>query len=60
MATDMYRTAISLPKDMEDKIFELRKRDEFVRCSYSEIIRKLLASALELDEYKTEPKPSTT
>ena len=39
--TNMKRTTISFPDDLTRKIFELRKDDRFIRCSYSELIRQL-------------------
>lgn len=44
--TDMRRVTISLSDDLDDAILELRKQDEFVRCSYSEIVRYLLTMGL--------------
>lgn len=40
--TNMRRVTISLPEDFDRRILELRKDDEFIRCSYSEIVRKIL------------------
>lgn len=36
------RFSFMAPQDLEDKIIELRKTDEFCRMSFSEIIRILL------------------
>lgn len=44
--TNMKRTTISLPCELADRIFELRKDDRFIRCSYSEIIRQLAERGL--------------
>lgn len=44
------RMSISLNEDMENKIVNLRKTDEYCRCSYSEIIRKLLEQGLKTIE----------
>lgn len=44
--TDMKRVTISLSDDLDGAILELRKQDEFVRCSYSEIVRHLLTLGL--------------
>ena len=49
MATQMYRMGVSLPKEMEERVFNLCKRDEFKRCSISEIIRILVEKSL--DDY---------
>lgn len=40
--TDMRRVTIAFPDDMDKRILELRKEDCFIRCSYSEIVRKIL------------------
>lgn len=47
--TEMRRVTISIPDDLDDAIIALKKRDEFVRCSYSDIIRTLLKLGLEAD-----------
>lgn len=50
--TDMKRISISLPEDLDSEILELRKKDRFVRCSYSEIVRKLLIIGLSAEKKK--------
>lgn len=51
LMTNMKRTTISLPDELADRIFALRKDDRFIRCSYSEIIRQLAEKGLSiLDE----------
>ena len=42
------RTTISLPTELAERIFALRKDDRFVRCSYSELIRQLTEKGLSL------------
>lgn len=44
------RMSISLNEEMENKIVELRKTDEYCRCSYSEIIRRLLEQGIKVIE----------
>ena len=44
--TEMRRVTISLPDEIDKKIIELKKQDRFVRCSYSEIIRILIATGI--------------
>ncbi|GEM_PF-1450584 len=44
--TEMRRITISVPDDIDKAVLEMKKTDEFVRDSYSEIIRKLLAIGL--------------
>lgn len=45
--TDMRRITIALPDEIDRRILELKKDDRFVRCSYAEIVRKLLEHALD-------------
>lgn len=44
---NMRRTSISLPDELSDRIFALRKDDRFTRFSYSELIRFLAEYGLE-------------
>lgn len=44
--TNMKRTTISLPPELVERIFALRKDDRFIRCSYSDLIRKLTEKGL--------------
>lgn len=46
--TNMKRTTISLPDDLAERVFALRKDDRFIRCSYSELIRQLTEKGLAL------------
>ncbi len=50
--TNMKRRSISIPDEIECAIFELKKTDEFCRCSVSELIRKLLIIGLDTYESK--------
>lgn len=50
--TDMKRISVSLTEDLDNAILELRKQDRFVRCSYSEIVRKLLTIGLNAEKKK--------
>lgn len=52
--TDMKRITVSFPDDLDVKIIELRKTDEFARCTYSEIIRRLVQRGLEMGEKELE------
>lgn len=45
--TDMKRITVAFPDEIDRAVYELRKEDRFVKCSYSEIIRKLVALGLE-------------
>lgn len=48
--TDMKRITVSFPDGIDEKICELKKTEEFSRCSYSEIIRRLVLMALDKGE----------
>lgn len=45
--TDMRRVTIAFPDDMDERILALRKEDRFIRCSYSEIVRRILERGFE-------------
>ncbi len=40
--TTMKRVTVALPDEIDRLVYETRKKDEFARCSYSEIIRRAL------------------
>lgn len=45
--TGMRRVTIPIPQDMDREILEMKKKDEFVRCSYAELVRLLLKRGME-------------
>lgn len=45
--TEMARKTISLPPEIERAVYELRKTDEFCKCSYSEILRVMIKRGLQ-------------
>ena len=47
--TEMKRVTISVPDWIDEAIFALRKDDRFVRCSYTEIVRQVIAIGLEAE-----------
>lgn len=51
--TEMKRVTVSLPEEIDKKVLELRKDERFIRCSYSEIVRKLLEAGLAAKEVRT-------
>lgn len=52
--TEMRRVTIAFPDSMDERILELRKKDRFIRCSYSEIVRQILERGFEaLDAERT-------
>lgn len=42
--TDMKRMSVSMPDDIIQLLLELRKTEEYCKCSYSEIIRRLVVA----------------
>lgn len=50
--TEMKRVTISLPDEIDRRVLELRKDDRFIRCSYSEIVRKMLEAGLAAQDEK--------
>ena len=53
--TDMKRLSVSLPDDIDNALLELRKSDEYVRCSYAELIRIVLKRGLGIEEKDAPP-----
>lgn len=52
--TNMRRVTVSLPKDMDKRILDLKKEDRFARCSYAEVVRQIVEHGL--DEVKANEK----
>lgn len=42
----MKRVTIAMPADIDAKILDMKKSDQFVRTSYSEIVRMLVVKGL--------------
>lgn len=40
--TEMKRITVAIPETMNNEIMEIRKNDMFIRCTYSELVRKIL------------------
>jgi Arc/MetJ-type ribon-helix-helix transcriptional regulator len=53
--TDMKRISIAIPDELDDRILALRKTDEFIRCSYSEIVRQIIERGLTVAKTDTQP-----
>jgi len=51
--TGMKRMSIAIPDELDDRILALRKTDEFIRCSYSEIVRQIIERGLDLERAGT-------
>lgn len=49
MMTDMKRITVAFDDDIDRRIFELRKKDCYVKCSYSEIVRRLVRLGLQAE-----------
>ena len=45
--TGMRRVSVPIPDDLDKEILEMKKSDEYVRCSYAEIVRILLQRGLD-------------
>lgn len=60
MPTRKKRFAITLSEDMEQSLYDLRKTDEYCRCSLSEIIRSLLTSELTNNQPNATDQPDQT
>lgn len=45
--TNEWRASVVIPKEIEERIIELRKTDRFARCSISEIMRILIKKGLD-------------
>ena len=45
-----WRLSVQLTAEQAKKLIELRKRDEFCRLSYGEILRRLVDAGLEVSE----------
>lgn len=50
--TDMRRVTVSIPQNMDKRLLELRKKSAFSRCSYSELVRRMLTIGIEADSGK--------
>ena len=46
-----WRISMSLTKEQEEAILSLRQREEFRRCSLSEIVRRLIDAGLKESEH---------
>ena len=58
--TKMKRVSVIFPDDLDRGILELRKTNEYVRCSYAEIIRQLVRIGLEAKSPKLGDKQEKT
>ena len=47
--TKMKRTTVSFPDDLVYALAKLKEMDEFKRCTYSEIIRRLVYRGLDME-----------
>ena len=50
--TKMKRISVAFDDDIDNNIFELRKNDDYVKCSYSEIVRRLVRIGLKAESRK--------
>ena len=45
--TEQWRVNVSIPSDIEERIIDLRKQDEYCRMSFSRIIREMIIKGLD-------------
>lgn len=57
--TDMRIASVALPDDLDRAILNFRKQDDYIRLSYSEIIRRLLYKALDMPVPSVKGKKET-
>ena len=48
--TNMRRVTICIPDEINKQILDLRKTDEYVSCTFGEIVRRLVAKGIEATE----------
>ena len=48
--TDMKRVTISIPEELDQKVIEIKKGDQYIRASYSEVVRRLIWLGLQAHE----------
>lgn len=56
--TSMKRNTVSFPDELAERIFALRAKEQFRRCSYSQLIRILAEKGLESMAGETESAES--
>ena len=56
--TEMKRITIAFPDEIDRAVYELRKEDRFVKCSYSEIVRQLVILGLEANARVAPGRPA--
>lgn len=55
--TEMRRMTVSIPDEMDRRLLALRRDDRFSRCSYSELVRRMLDRGMK-DHESSESKAS--
>lgn len=45
--TEMRRMSVAIPDELDKRLLALRRDDRFARCTYSEIVRRMLEQALD-------------
>ena len=53
--TNMRRVTFCMQDNLDKKILDLKKRDQYVRCTYGELLRVLLEKGLSEDAGDAEP-----
>ena len=55
--TEMPRKTISLPPELENAVYELRKSEKYCKCSFSEILRVMIRRGLDAEQAEGKNTP---
>lgn len=47
--TGMRRISVAIPEEMDKRLLEMRKDERFIRCSYSEIVRRMMDQGMKME-----------
>lgn len=48
--TEMRRISVAIPADLDRRLLEMRKEGRFIRCSYSEIVRRMVYQGMDMEK----------
>lgn len=48
--TGMRRISVAIPEEMDKRLLEMRKDARFIRCSYSEIVRRMMDQGMKMEQ----------
>lgn len=46
---EMRRMTVVIPDELDKRLMELKKDDRFIRCSYSELVRRMLVQGMDAE-----------